>query len=282
MTSPHSSVLITGASTGIGYACALRMDALGWRVFAGVRNAGDARRLATAASKKLAPVRLDVTNPVMIGRAVRKIRKELGTSTLSALINNAGVAGGGPAEFIPVEEYRRIMETNYLGAIAVTQAFMPQIRASHGRIVNISSLSGRVATPFLSPYSASKFALEAWSDVLRSEVASFGVEVVLVEPGPILTPIWNKAAAQRQRVIEALPAEAMTLYGELLAGFMQGLSPHGVPVGRVADSVVHALTASRPKTRYVVGVNEWLVNLVRILPDRLRDSIFRIRVSRGR
>ncbi|MGN6556503.1 MAG: SDR family NAD(P)-dependent oxidoreductase, partial [Solirubrobacterales bacterium] len=185
------SVLVTGASTGIGRATALRLDGSGWRVFAGVRREEDAESLRTAASQSLVPVFLDVTEPDQIAAVAEQVGKEA-EGGLAGLVNNAGVAIPGPLETIPLEDFRRQIEVNLVAYVAVTQAMLPQIRQAEGRVVFISSIGGRIAFPFGGPYHASKFATEAIGDVFRQELRPWGLRVSIVEPGSIDTPIWER------------------------------------------------------------------------------------------
>jgi NAD(P)-dependent dehydrogenase (short-subunit alcohol dehydrogenase family) len=277
-----NSVVITGASTGIGRACALRMDTLGWRVFAGVRTEEDAFSLRSGTSDRLAPLQLDVTNPDSIEQARLTVERTLGEAGLSGLVNNAGIAYGGPVEFLELDGLRAAFEVNFFGLIAVTQAFLPALRAGHGRIVNMSSNSGLVAAPFLTPYTASKWALEALSDALRVELDPWKIRVAVIEPGAINTPIWSKGKATVARIRERLPREAAALYNEPVRSIEAGLRPHGIPAENVARAVEHALTARRPRTRYVVGTDAALTRLVARLPDGVRDALFKKRLQRGR
>lgn len=279
-------VVITGASSGIGEACALRLDALGYRVFAGVRRAEDAERLKQAGSDRLVPVMLDVTDPATIRAAVGRVSEALGMEPLVGIVNNAGIAVGGPLEFIPLDDLRRQLEINVVGPVAVAQAFLPLLRSggggggrrrvgrgSGGRIVQMGSVSGLFASPFLGPYSASKFALEALSDALRVELRPWGIHVVVIEPGVIATPIWRKSLAAADEALKEMPPVLEELYGEVLGAVrreVQGL--HGIPAARVADAVVHALTAARPRARYhVIGPSARLRLALTYLPTRLRD-----------
>ena len=192
------SVVITGASTGIGEACALHLDQLGWRVFAGVRKDSDGEALQRKASPRLMPVRIDVTDAASIAGAREIVARELGDRGLDGLVNNAGVVVAGPLEFVPMDDLRRQLEINVIGQIAVTQAFLSFVRTARGRIVNIGSVSGKMATPFVGPYAASKFAMEALTDALRCELRPWGIQVSIVEPGSIATPIWEKDAGGRR------------------------------------------------------------------------------------
>lgn len=273
------SILITGASTGIGYATARHFDRLGWRVFAGVRKEADAERLREGASARLMPLILDVTNTEHIGAAIAHVRNIVGERGLDALVNNAGIAVGGPLEFVPLERWRLQIEVNVLGVVAMTQAALPLLRQARGRIVNISSVSGLVAAPFFGPYAASKFALEALSDSLRLEVADQGIRVILVEPGAVATPIWQKGKQEAESLRRHLPPEGMQLYGRLIQNMERMIAAserQAMPVEEVVRVIETAVADPRPKPRYVVvrGASRF-VPLLRCLPTTLRDAIFK-------
>ena len=228
----HESVLITGASTGIGEACALHLDQLGWRVFAGVRKDADGDALRAKASARLLPVRIDVVDAASIAAAREVVLRELGDRGLDGLVNNAGIAIAAPLEFVPIEDLRRQLEINVIGQIAVTQAFLAPIRKARGRVVNMGSIGGRLATPFLGPYNASKFALEALTDSLRAELRPWGIQVAVIEPGSIATPIWEKSTAEADRMEATLPPEGHALYGKAikaLRAFAEITARQGAP-----------------------------------------------------
>jgi len=270
-------VVITGASTGIGEACALRLDKLGWRVFAGVRKEADAERLKKEGSERLTPAFIDVTDEGSIMKAEETVRAVVGEAGLAGLVNNAGVGIHGPLEFIPLEDLRRQLEVNTIGQIAVTQVFLPLIRKGHGRIVNIGSIGGKMATPFLGPYAASKFAMEALTDSLRQELRPWDIHVAIVEPGSIATPIWDKGQAGADEMEQKLPEEAMKLYGtavDAVRTAARQFESRAVPPDRVAQAVAHALTSRRPRTRYVVGFDATIQRvLAAVVPDRMRDGL---------
>lgn len=272
-----SSIVITGASSGIGAACALLLDADGFRVFAGVRREEDGAALQAQASDRLTPLQLDVTDATSIAAAGEVVHAAVGAAGLGGLVNNAGIAVGTPLEFVPIDDLRRQLEVNVLGVVAVTQAFLPLLRLGHGRIVNMSSISGRVTSPFFGPYSASKFALEALSDALRGELRPWGLHVAVVEPSNIATPIWEKSLAAADRLIAAFPPQAHELYGKVIPALREQVRASGragLPPERVAHAVYHALTARRPRTRYLVGRGVRLaIPLITYLPDRLRDAL---------
>lgn len=271
------NVLITGASTGIGEACARWLDSRGHRVFAGVRTAAAAERLRSGSSGPITPLTLDVADAESIAAARSKVETALDGAGLHGLVNNAGIAVAGPLEHVPIEAFRRQLEVNVTGQVAVTQAFLPLIRLGHGRIVFMGSIGGRLSTPFLAPYSASKFALEAIADALRVEVQPWGVGVSIVEPGSIATPIWTKSAFDTS-LLSADRIEAMQRdYGAAINAFRsaaESTGARGLPPDTVAAAVEHALVGGSPRTRYVVGRDARIqIALRRWVPDRLRDRL---------
>jgi NAD(P)-dependent dehydrogenase (short-subunit alcohol dehydrogenase family) len=277
MESSRGGVLITGASTGIGEACALRLDKAGFQVFAGVRKPEDGERLSAAASERLRVIQpLDVSKPEQIEAAARTVEEELAGAPLRGIVNNAGIGTGGPLEAIDLDEFRRTLEVNSIAALAVAQAFLPLLRRSRGRIVNMSSIGGRVAQPFAGPYITSKFAIEAINDVLRLELMEWGIEVVAIEPGTIATPIWEKSSSQADEVLGKMTPDQRELYGkrlEKVAKVLAQQNKRGAPPSKVADAVEHALTAKRPKTRYLIGDARLLLGLKTVLRARLFDRL---------
>jgi NAD(P)-dependent dehydrogenase (short-subunit alcohol dehydrogenase family) len=271
------TVVITGASTGIGEACALLLDQLGFFVFAGVRKDSDAEKLKQKGSQRLIPIFLDVTDTEAIAAAVETVTNTVGNAGISGLVNNAGVAVPGPLELLPIAEFERQMQINVTGQLAVTQAFLGLLRQGRGRIVNMGSISGRSAAPFLGAYNASKYALEALTDVMRMELRPWGISVSIIEPGAIATPIWEKSFAQADTARENLSPAAQSLYGEAMNSVRKStgiIASKGIPAEIVAQAVVHALTAKHPKTRYLIGQDAKLaVLLKRLLPDRVYDRI---------
>ena len=269
------SVFITGASTGIGRATALRLDGSGWRVFAGVRKEEDAESLRAAASERLVPVFLDVTEPEQIAAAAARVEEE-SDDGLHGLVNNAGVAIPGPLETIPLEDFRRQIEVNLVAYVAVTQALLPQLRAAEGRIVFLSSIGGRVAFPFGGPYHASKFATEAIGDVFRQELRPWGLKVAIVEPGSIDTPIWERGQRKGEE-IEAKAPQTSQLYGAALEKFrkvIEDTAERGIPPEKVAKAIAHALESNRPKTRYLVGLDAKVqAKLKPLIPTPLFDRV---------
>jgi NAD(P)-dependent dehydrogenase (short-subunit alcohol dehydrogenase family) len=248
-----AGVVITGASTGIGEATARRLAREGFTVFAGVRKPADAERLHGA---RIVPLMLDVTDAGAIAAAAGEVKRQLAGDRLAGLVNNAGIVVASPLETLDLDELRRQLEINSVAPVAVAQAFLPQLRASKGRIVNMSSIGGRVAQPFLGAYVMSKFALEAMTDALRRELLPWGIDVIAIEPGTIKTPLWDKGMDEGDRTLAALGEEGRALYGERLErlrGFIPKVVARGAPPEKVADVVHRALTARRPRTRYLVG-----------------------------
>lgn len=275
VTTIGSTVLVTGASTGIGRATALRLAAAGWRVFAGVRRDADGRALADASAGSLTPVALDVTDPAQIAAAADSIADAVGGAGLAGLVNNAGIARGGPVEYLPVDDWRLQFEVNLFGQVAVTQAMMPLLRDARGRIVFIGSNSGRISTPMMAPYGASKFAIEALAASMRLELRPWGMKVVVVEPGAVKTAIWEKGRALADELEAVMPADAASRYGDQIAAIRKGIETQdrtGIPADRVAAVVEKALTADRPRARYQVGIDSHVSAAAsRVLPDRLLD-----------
>jgi NAD(P)-dependent dehydrogenase (short-subunit alcohol dehydrogenase family) len=275
--SGQGAVVITGASTGIGRATARYLAERGFRVFAGVRRDEDAEALRQESAGRLTPLRVDVTDRGSIESAAREVEAALGGEGLRGLVNNAGIGIGAPLEFIDLDELRRQLEVNVIGPIAVTQAFLALIRACSGRVVNVGSIGGRVAQPMLGPYNASKFALEALSDSLRMELAPWGIHVSLVEPGSIATAIWEKTDAYAERMIPTLGPRARELYGTAIGAVLDAartLSKQAIAPQAVSKAIHHALTARRPRTRYLVGTDARVqAVLARFVPDRARDAV---------
>jgi NAD(P)-dependent dehydrogenase (short-subunit alcohol dehydrogenase family) len=270
------AVVITGASTGIGRACALDLARRGFSVFAGVRREVDADGL-TGEDSRINPVILDVTDAASIAAAAARVSEAVGARGLAGLVNNAGVAVSGPLEYLPLDELRRQLEINLVGQVAVTQAFLPLLRRARGRVVNVGSIGGRVALPFLGPYAASKFAMEGLSDSLRRELAPLGVGVSVVRPGAIATSIWESGNAAADEVLQSMPREAIEIYGEAAdrtRAAAQKRADGAIPASAVADVVRHALTAERPRTRYLVGrTAKVMATLAKVLPDRAMDAL---------
>jgi NAD(P)-dependent dehydrogenase (short-subunit alcohol dehydrogenase family) len=269
------TVLVTGASTGIGRTTALRLDADGWRVFAGIRNPADGASLQSEASDRLLPVTLDVTESEQIAAAAELLEREA-PGGLDGLVNNAGVAVPGPLETIPLEDFRRQIEVNLTAYVAVSQAMLPLIRQAEGRLVFLSSIGGRVAFPFGGPYHASKFATEAIGDVFRQELRPWGIKVALIEPGSIDTPIWNRGQRKSEE-IEAKSPRTNLLYGAAIEKFrkvIEDTAERGIPPEKVANAISHALESNHPKSRYLVGLDAKVQARIKpFIPTPLFDKI---------
>jgi NAD(P)-dependent dehydrogenase (short-subunit alcohol dehydrogenase family) len=271
------SVVVTGASTGIGAACALDCAGRGMTVFAGVRNPRVGEALAAKGGPSLIPITLDVTDEPSIARSVEAVQLVLGKKGLGGLVNNAGIVVGSPLEVIPLSHLRKQLEVNVVGQIAVTQAFLPLLRRGRGRIVNMGSIAGRGTIPLLGPYSASKYALEALTDALRMELQPWGIQVSIIEPGAIATPIWEKSAKEAEGLEASVSAEAKALYGEAVIRIREAIAQaaqRAIAPDAVVRAVHHALTAARPRTRYLVGTDAKLrAWMVKWLPDRMQDRL---------
>jgi NAD(P)-dependent dehydrogenase (short-subunit alcohol dehydrogenase family) len=270
------NVVITGASTGIGEACALRLAKDGWRVFAGVRKDADGERLKAEAGANLTPITIDVTDQALIDAAVKTVSDAV-PGGLQGLVNNAGMSVNGPLEYLTSDDLRRQLEVNVIGQIAVTRSFLELIRKGRGRIVFIGSIAGKMATPFLGPYCASKHAMEALSDSLRQELRPWGIRVALVEPGSIATRIWEKGLRDADDFEKNMPEDAMMRYGKSFSALREAavkFEAAGIPADRVAKVVEHALSSGRPRTRYIVGFDATIQSILRrVAPDRLRDRL---------
>ncbi len=273
----HGAILITGASSGIGAACARYLDHMGFTVWAGVRRTEDGEALARSTSARLRVLLLDVTDSDSITAASRTLTEALPEAGLTGLVNNAGISVAGPLELLPLAEVRTQFEVNVIGALAVTQALLPLLRRARGRIVNISSIAGLAATPFLGAYCGSKFALEAMSDALRLELAPWGIAVTLVEPGAIQSQIWQRATMSATRTLGGVAPESLALYVHPLARMqdvMAAASARAIPAEAVARVVARALTASSPRARYLVGKDaRFRAALKWLLPDRAQDRL---------
>lgn len=274
-----AAILVTGASTGIGEACALHLDRAGHRVFAGVRRPADGERLTKRASPRLLPVMLDVCDDSQIAEAAELIGGEVGTAGLWGLVNNAGIAIGGPVEFLALDQWRTQLEVNVIGQVAVTRAMLPLVRAATGRVVFIGSISGRLATPMMGPYCASKHAIEAIGSSLAEELRPFGIRVSVIEPGAIATPIWDKGRELADDLQAALPPEAHEHYGRNIARIRKLIDRQqktGIDPIAVAAVVERALFDRRPRRRYLVGTDAKVgAVLARLLPDRPLAAVLR-------
>jgi NAD(P)-dependent dehydrogenase (short-subunit alcohol dehydrogenase family) len=273
----RGAIVVTGASTGIGRATAIELDRIGYRAFAGVRKDSDAESIRGEGSDRLEPLTIDVADEASIASAAKSVEEKIGDAGLAGLVNNAGIVVAGPLEGLPLDGLRRQLEVNVVGQVAVTQAFIPALRRARGRIVLMSSLGGRISIPFMSPYHVSKWGLEAIGDALRLELKPWGMDVVIVEPGAIATPFWQKGQDTADEVEGNMDPEVRRLYGEQLEavrGAARKSEAEGIPPERVAEVVAKALTSARPKTRYLVGRDAKLNARIRkIVPDRLFDRL---------
>jgi len=277
-------ILITGSSTGIGQSAAVKLAENGkYHVYACVRSAGDAETLKSEAPKHLTPLILDVTDKKAIADAFERVKKEGGEQGLHALINNAGIVIGGPLEAIPLDDLRTQFEVNVIGLVGVTQAFLPLLRkgakkhGEHSRVVNVGSVAGRMAVPFIGAYSASKFAVEAISDALRRELAPQNIFVSLIEPGAVQTPIWKKSAQRAYTIRDKAHPDVANIYRERLTKFeatVKNAAEKAISVDLVVDAISHALTSRSPKTRYLVGTEAKVTALMAsVLTDKVIDFV---------
>ncbi len=277
MDSGSRAVLVTGASSGMGKACALRLSEAGFTVFAAVRKEPDARAMADRGSSRLRPILLDVTDESTVARAVATVRDEVGAAGLSGLVNNAGVAVTGPLELVPIRELRRQYEINVIGQVAVIQAFLPLIRAARGRIINVGSVGARFALPFGGPLNSSKAALESISDSLRMELRPWGIHVVLVSPGSIRTAAEEKLVADSEATVRGFSPEGQARYAAPYRAFVRSLlalESHGVGPEVMAETVHRAMVARTPRRRYPVGPKSRLLPfLFTALPAGAADAV---------
>jgi NAD(P)-dependent dehydrogenase (short-subunit alcohol dehydrogenase family) len=266
------TVVITGASTGIGRATALRLARAGFDVLAGVRREEDGADLR-AQDGRIEPVLVDVTDAGQIATLAARV----GALPLAGLVNNAGIAVAGPLEGVPIDLVRRQYEVNVFGLLAVTQALLDPIRAGQGRIVNIGSIGGRINTPFVGPYSSSKAAVRSLSAALRRELRPWDIRVALVEPGALDTPIWRKGEAGAQETIDALPDRVRTLYArplDALVAATRKIAANASSADDAAQAIEHALTAERPKAIYTVGREARIQGALHsVLPARAFDAL---------
>jgi NAD(P)-dependent dehydrogenase (short-subunit alcohol dehydrogenase family) len=269
----RGAVLVTGASSGIGRSAALALEALGFQVYAGVRNERDAASLSSESSKRLRTLVLDITQDEQLSSAARVLEEDLKDVGLAGLVNNAGICTGGPLELMPLAELRRHLEVNLIGHVGVIQAMLPLLRRAKGRIVNIGSTSGRIAGRFLGPYCASKAALDAVTKTLQLELAGTGVHVCIIEPGVVATPFWSKVLATEEKLCSDFPSQGRELYEAELTRRRRKvaeLGRAGSPPELVCKAIVDALTSARPALRYVVGRDAKIrIAAARLLPERL-------------
>ncbi|AGB25694.1 short-chain dehydrogenase of unknown substrate specificity [Mycobacterium sp. JS623] len=282
------SVVVTGASTGLGRAAAIHLSGLGYRVFAGVRTESSGTELSrlSPSAGELIPVMLDVTDAASIAQAGELVDRRCSDTALWAVVNNAGIAISAPLECVPIDVVRKQLETNVIGALAVTQRFLPLLRASKGRIVNVSSGVGNIAPPFLGAYAASQFAKEGLSDTLRRELRPLGVSVSVIQPGAVNTPIWHKTHRYAEQILAMAPAEIVEAYHTRFIEFLNANEARAqeskTTTADFAEAVAEALAAKHPRTRYRVGIDSWTSALVRrFVPDRMMDVLMAIGISRS-
>ncbi|GAA2509438.1 SDR family oxidoreductase [Winogradskya humida] len=273
MTTSHEElILITGASTGMGAATARELAARGYHVLAGVRRESDAPR-----GPHLEPMILDITNPAQIEAVAHRIATDPSHRPLRAVINNAGIAVNAPVELLSMDDWREQFEVNFFGHVAVTKAVLPALHASHGRVVNISSIGGKVAMPTYGAYAGAKFAMEAMSDALRRELAPHGVQVVVVEPGGVKTEMTGRGIERMNNTIATMTPAEHSRYGGLLQAVVNhatAFTTTGQPADAAARIIANAATTPRPHTRYTIGRDAaMLTRLSRILPDRILDRM---------
>jgi NAD(P)-dependent dehydrogenase (short-subunit alcohol dehydrogenase family) len=270
------TVLVTGASSGIGHATAKTLASHGFEVFAGVRKPSDAEKLR-ADHEHIRPVILDVGDRASVASAAERVERELAGRGLDGLVNNAGTGLAAPMEYVSLDEVRRQLEINVIGQLAVTQALLPLVRRAVGRIVNMGSVGAHIAIPFGGVLCAAKSALTSFNDALRLELRPFGIHVCLIEPASIATPAVDKTLGDAEAVIRALPDEGRARYGTMLRAFIKRAyerEKHGSPPEEVAEIVLHALTDERPRARYLAGKDaRRLVALPWALPARVVDRI---------
>lgn len=276
------SVVITGASTGIGWAIAKFLIGRGYRVFGSVRKQADADRLTGEFGQNFTPLLFDVTDEAAVLAAARQVREALGGETLAGLVNNAGVAVAGPVLELSADDFRRQMDINVIGPVIATQAFGPllgadpSLKGPKGRIVMISSVAGKNGNPLSAPYCASKHAIEGLSESLRRELMLFGIDVIIVAPGAVKTPIWSKAEQFDMSVYQNSPY--LPALNKVMA-FMMKLGETGLPAERIAEVVFEALTAAKPKVRYQI-TPDWLRHfMTTALPKRTVDRIIAKRLG---
>ncbi|MBT8396649.1 MAG: SDR family oxidoreductase [Gemmatimonadetes bacterium] len=273
MTKTGKTVLITGASTGIGKATALTLDANGYKVFAGVRKEADGQALKEEASDALTPLLLDITDDDAIAGAAARVGEETG-GKLSGLVNNAGMSLNGPLELTPVSEIRKLFEVNVVGLLALTRSFIPLLREAPGRLINISSGHGLLAIPDKSVYAASKFAVQAISDSLRLELRPFGIAVSNLVVGKVDTAVLGKILEERERLAMAADPDVLELYSTLFEFFDKEVKNlPGIPPEEVAKVIAEALSTPKPKAQYLVGPGARKMKNLSRLPRKLREGL---------
>jgi len=276
----QKTVLITGTSTGIGRACALHLDTLGFTVFAGIRNDEDGHDLKKESSGRLTTVLLDVTKEESIASALKLVKESTG-GKLYGLVNNAGVGCGGALEVTSKDMIRQVMDVNVIGLMEVTKAFIPMLRKAKGRIINIGSTSGFISIPGSGVYAASKFAVRAITDSLRLELKPFQIKTILVAPGAIESAIWDKTKAYKKEMRKNVSMELAELYGPLRK-FGDKLPEviKKIPAVEVARAVAHGLKANKPKRYYIVGSDAKGAAKAARLPKSILDWLILKRIEK--
>ncbi|HEY2069493.1 MAG TPA: SDR family oxidoreductase [Rhizomicrobium sp.] len=276
------SVVVTGASTGIGWGCAKVLVKKGFRVFGSVRKQADADRLSAEFGPNFKPLLFDVTDAAAVRKAGEQVAAALGDETLAGLVNNAGIAVAGPLLYLDVDEFRNQLEVNLTGQLIVIQAFTPLLGADPsrkgkpGRIVNITSVGGRNANPFMGPYAASKFGFEGFSEALRRELMLFGIDVIVVAPGAVATPIWDKAEQVDVSRYDNTPyAASLAKVREM----MLAMGRKGFPPEKIGRAVLKALTIAKPKVHYTVTPDRLQRFMGNVLPKRTVDNIVASRLG---
>lgn len=273
----NKTILVTGASTGIGWATSLELAEKGWRVFAAVRKEADAKKLRDASSGKITTVIMDIVDYESVKRGAQEIEKALGGDGLDALFNNAGISVQGPLEIIPIELFEQQIRVNVFGHVFVTQTFLPLLRKAKGRIVFTSSESGRMTLPLMAPYSSSKFALEAVASALRIELRPWKIKVSCVELQTIKTPMWEKIDTSTEKLMASLPKQTRDLYQKelkTLSVFPKWQAEMGISMKKAVRVIIRALSARSPKARYLVGYEaRLLVYSHAITPTWMMDWI---------
>ncbi len=269
------AIVVSGASTGIGEAAALELDRRGYLVFAGVRTMCAGKRLQAQSTGKLIPLLLDVTDAAQIAAATEQVREMTGPVGLAGLVNNAGIAISSPLEILPLADFRRQLEVNVVGQLAMIQAFIPLLRVCQGRIVNISSINGAMSPPYLGAYAASKFAFEAISDALRVELRQWGIRVIVVAPGAIKTPIWKKSSATADQMTKSISPDGVKLYEADLNAWRKvvlDLAQKADPVEKVVEKILLALESTHPRARYYLHFSQrFICRGFKLLPESIRD-----------
>jgi NAD(P)-dependent dehydrogenase (short-subunit alcohol dehydrogenase family) len=274
MSDQQEFMIVSGASTGMGAATARHLAARGYHVLAGVRRESDADAMR---ADRIEPVILDITEPRHVSALVERIASDPQRRPVRALVNNAGISLNAPVEALPLEEWRRLFEINLFGHVAMTQALLPLLVRSRGRIVNISSVGGKGAMATYGPYGATKFALEAVSDALRREVEPHGVQVIVVEPGAVKSEMADRGAAATAEFAARMSPELRHRYGGLITAILGQTAAHtgnGMSADAAGRIIARAATTRRPRTRYTAGRDAaFIIGLTRILPDRLLDRL---------